>query len=165
MNKIHYEIPYVNDSSLLALISKYRKGSSIGDILNETGQLLADKTLHKYSQILDIVTKESIRSCCFTKGYSHYVEGTGSIFCPRSLEEIKEVYLQIAKLDKSDDEYLNALKSLQMRYFSPEEVCKLMAFPSDFSFPDQLTNKQKYRLLGNSLNVHVVAVLIKLLVL
>ena len=36
---------------------------------------------------------------------------------------------------------------------------RLLGFPLEFSFPDSSTRKQRYRTLGNSLNVHVVAVL------
>jgi hypothetical protein len=32
--------------------------------------------LARYAKILDIVTAESSRSCCFTKSYSHYYIGT-----------------------------------------------------------------------------------------
>jgi tRNA (cytosine38-C5)-methyltransferase len=39
----------------------------------------------------------------------------------------------------------------------------LMCFPSDFSFPEDYTLKQKYRLIGNSVNVKVIEFLLKLL--
>jgi len=35
-----------------------------------------------------------------------------------------------------------------------------MGFPPAFSFPATVSRKQQYKLLGNSLNVHVVAALI-----
>ena len=54
-----------------------------------------------------------------------------------------------------------------LRYLSDEEVARLMGFPSKedatgstestFSFPDWCTEKQKWRLLGNSINVVVSA--------
>ncbi len=40
-----------------------------------------------------------------------------------------------------------------------------MGFPKEFSFPDEITLKQRYRVLGNSINVRVVAELIKYLLL
>ncbi|EEB19817.1 Modification methylase HaeIII, putative [Pediculus humanus corporis] len=49
-------------------------------------------------------------------------------------------------------------------YFTPKEISKLMCFPDSLIFPNYFTKKQKYRLLGNSVNVHVVSILIKLLV-
>lgn len=50
-----------------------------------------------------------------------------------------------------------------LRYFTPREVANLMSFPKDFGFPDSVTKKQRYKLLGNSLNVKVVAYLIRLM--
>ncbi len=39
-----------------------------------------------------------------------------------------------------------------------------MGFPSSsFSFPDETTTAQQYRLLGNSLNVAVVALLVRIM--
>ncbi|KAJ2548530.1 C-5 cytosine-specific DNA methylase, partial [Coemansia sp. RSA 1797] len=45
------------------------------------------------------------------------------------------------------------------RYFTPREVANLMGFPAEFSFSDITSNRQRYRLLGNSLSVSVVSVL------
>ncbi|EDO32554.1 predicted protein, partial [Nematostella vectensis] len=41
--------------------------------------LLPTKVLSRFSLVLDIVTAKSRRSCCFTKAYGHYAEGTGSV--------------------------------------------------------------------------------------
>jgi hypothetical protein len=41
--------------------------------------LLSPQTLNRFGNILDIVTPSSKKSCCFTKAYGHYVEGTGSV--------------------------------------------------------------------------------------
>ena len=40
---------------------------------------LSNETLWKYGTLLDIVQPSSNRSCCFTKAYGHYIEGTGSV--------------------------------------------------------------------------------------
>uniref|UniRef100_A0AAQ4RJB6 tRNA (cytosine(38)-C(5))-methyltransferase n=1 Tax=Gasterosteus aculeatus aculeatus TaxID=481459 RepID=A0AAQ4RJB6_GASAC len=58
---------------------------------------------------------------------------------------------------------LQQLLKLKLRYFSPREVANLMGFPQSFSFPQQISTKQQYRVLGNSLNVVVVARLLRLL--
>ncbi|KAF9925169.1 tRNA (cytosine-5-)-methyltransferase, partial [Linnemannia zychae] len=42
--------------------------------------MIPDKTLLKYGRLFDIVKSSTRRSCCFTKGYYHFVESTGSIF-------------------------------------------------------------------------------------
>jgi hypothetical protein len=41
------------------------------------------------------------------------------------------------------------------------EIANLLCFPSDFSFPPTVTTKQAYRLLGNSISVHVVSLLLQ----
>lgn len=38
--------------------------------------LLEPKVLVKFRKVVDIVDRSSIRSCCFTKAYGHYYEGT-----------------------------------------------------------------------------------------
>lgn len=110
---------------------------------------------------MDICTLESKRSCCFTKAYGKYVEGTGSIFTPKSKNEIDEIY---EKLDQTnEEEYLENAKTLQLRFFTPKEVARLMSFPENFSFPNDVTKNQRYKLLGNSVNVKVVSKLIQIL--
>uniref|UniRef100_A0AAQ4RLZ5 tRNA (cytosine(38)-C(5))-methyltransferase n=1 Tax=Gasterosteus aculeatus aculeatus TaxID=481459 RepID=A0AAQ4RLZ5_GASAC len=86
------------------------------------------------------------------------VVGTGSVLqcCMESV---------FAGLDQmSEDDKLQQLLKLKLRYFSPREVANLMGFPQSFSFPQQISTKQQYRVLGNSLNVVVVARLLRLLV-
>lgn len=50
----------------------------------------------------------------------------------------------------------------KIRYFTPYEVSKFMCFPNDFTFPE-ITDKIKYKLLGNSINVIVVKTLMEYL--
>lgn len=125
--------------------------------------LISEKILQKYASILDIRNNNSNGSCCFTKAYGHYVEGTGSVFCPYSDEIIQENFLKLKNYKEVPLEELQPLIDLKLRYFTPKEVSRLMCFPEDFSFPNSTTNKQRYRLLGNSINVHVVSQLIFLL--
>ncbi|XP_076827988.1 tRNA (cytosine(38)-C(5))-methyltransferase [Brachyhypopomus gauderio] len=139
------------------------------EFLEEEGQgmdlepyLLPPKTLLRYALLLDIVTLNSRRSVCFTKGYGHYVEGTGSVLQSRADVELETVFKSIEGL--SDEEKLKLLSQLKLRYFTPREIANLMGFPSHFTFPEGISIKQQYRVLGNSLNVHVVAKLINLMV-
>ena len=53
------------------------------------------------------------------------------------------------------------LAQLRLRYFNPMEVARLHCYPLHFQFPDDMTLKQRYKLLGNSLNVRVVMELLK----
>ncbi|KAK1795101.1 hypothetical protein P4O66_010285 [Electrophorus voltai] len=123
---------------------------------------LPPKTLLRYALLLDIVQPNSRRSVCFTKGYGHYVEGTGSVLQSCTDVELETVFKCLEGL--SDEEKLKQLSQLKLRYFTPREIANLMGFPSHFTFPEDISIKQQYRVLGNSLNVHVVSKLISLMV-
>ncbi len=53
------------------------------------------------------------------------------------------------------------IKALRLRYFTPREIANMSSFPATFSFPAQVTLKQRYALLGNSLSALVVADLLQ----
>ncbi|NXJ80108.1 TRDMT methyltransferase, partial [Trogon melanurus] len=122
---------------------------------------LPPKSLLRYAFLLDIVKPTCRRSTCFTKGYGHYVEGTGSVLQTAVDVQLESVFKHIGELP--EEEKLMKLSTLKLRYFTPREIANLHGFPPEFGFPDKVTIKQCYRLLGNSLNVHVVAKLISLL--
>ncbi|XP_008290158.1 tRNA (cytosine(38)-C(5))-methyltransferase isoform X1 [Stegastes partitus] len=124
--------------------------------------LLPPKTLLRYGLLLDIVQPTCRRSVCFTKGYRRYVEGTGSVLQSCTETKIESVFTGLDQL--SEEEKLQRLVKLKLRYFTPREVANLMGFPQSFSFPEQIPTIQRYRVLGNSLNVVVVARLLQLLV-
>lgn len=148
---------------------------------NEDQYLLSDKILKNRFKVLAISTPLSTNSMCFTKAYTHYLEGTGSIYSSKDEVAVKKAFepLEIKKtldsdvllgqseIDVKDDQIVLdpvlQLKPLRLRFFTPKEVSRLMNFPENFSFPKEVTNKQRYRLLGNSINVAVVSELIKLL--
>ncbi|CAM9270247.1 unnamed protein product [Lampetra planeri] len=130
--------------------------------VDEDQHRLPAQTLLRYAAILDIVQPDSRRSICFTRGYRRYVEGTGSV-----LQSCTDTQLQCVFKDldqRSEDEKLQQLQRLKLRYFTPREVANLMGFPAHFSFPKPVSVKQQYRVLGNSLNVLVVSKLLRLLV-
>jgi len=111
-----------------------------GDDLESFDQeyLLKDNQLKTF---LDIITRDSTGSCCFTKSYGRYFHGSGSV-------------LQFKKLEK-DPEKMEDFSGV-LRMFTPEEVMTLQGFPKAFTFPAGLTKIQKYKLLGNSINVFVI---------
>lgn len=112
---------------------------------------------------MDIRTPESTNTICFTKAYTRYTEGTGSVLTNHTQEFVNETFTKLKLIEQDSSDYLQLLKELNLRYFTPMEVARLMSFPLEFQFPDKVTKKQKYRLLGNSINVLVVSELIKLL--
>ncbi|XP_017888112.1 tRNA (cytosine(38)-C(5))-methyltransferase [Ceratina calcarata] len=143
--------------------SCYTLENILQNVESNTEYLIPKKLLEKRAWLLDIRTSESDGSCCFTKAYGHYVEGAGSVYSPCSEEMVKETFLEASKYDKQSVEVSQVLEKLQLRYFTPMEVSRLMCFPEEFMFPGHIIRKQKYRLLGNSINVHVVSRLIFLL--
>nr|CAG4641889.1 EOG090X0A4V [Eurycercus lamellatus] len=120
--------------------------------------VIPDRTLIKYCRILDIRQKCDTSSCCFTKAYSHYAEGTGSVLQHNEAESLSQ---RFAQFEESGE--VSELKPLCLRYFSPREVANLMSFPDNFNFPNNISLKTRYRLLGNSLNVLVVSNLLRIL--
>ncbi|KAG0312010.1 tRNA (cytosine-5-)-methyltransferase [Linnemannia gamsii] len=143
--------------------------------------MIPDKTLLKYGRLFDIVKTTTRRSCCFTKGYYHFVESTGSIFQMVQNKDTATTFDEAEALKSSakarpdtestlaeeeNTKALNLLRTLGLRYFTENEVARLMGFPiveGKFSFPATTTLKQRYRVLGNSINVKVVGELIKYL--
>ena len=127
--------------------------------------LVPSSILRKYALAMDIVRPNSTHSCCFTRGYGNYAVGTGSILQHCLTEDDMHSCFKIFKekhardTESADD----ALLPLKLRYFSPREVANLMCFPQDFSIPPEVTLRQSYKVLGNSLNVLVVSVLLKYL--
>ncbi|XP_074261081.1 tRNA (cytosine(38)-C(5))-methyltransferase isoform X3 [Saimiri boliviensis] len=131
------------------------------DDIDMNQYLLPPKSLLRYALLLDIVQPTCRRSMCFTKGYGSYVEGTGSVLQTAEDVQIENIYKSLTNL--SQEEKITKLLMLKLRYFTPKEIANLLGFPPEFGFPEKITVKQRYRLLGNSLNVHVVAKLIKIL--
>lgn len=107
----------------------------------------------KGGKALDIVTKHSKRSCCFTRSYTSYLCGTGSVYSSLCEDNIKQII-------NDNDNNLEVLKNLKLRFFTPAEVAKFMCFPVT-EFP--VSKKKAYQLLGNSINVYVVSRLLCLL--
>lgn len=52
---------------------------------------------------------------------------------------------------------------LRVRCFTPREAASLQGFPASFSFPEAISDRQAYALLGNSVSVDAVSFLVRLL--
>ncbi|KAK6020387.1 hypothetical protein OSTOST_13959 [Ostertagia ostertagi] len=111
-------------------------------------------TLLKYGLAMDVVSPHSTRSACFTKSYGSYITGCGSYFCSRP--DLVDGHRLTAEA-LADEEALHDV----VRLFSPREVANLMCFPIEFKRPPDVTDKQLYRCLGNSVNVRVVTALLR----
>ena len=120
---------------------------------------------NKSSWCFDIVCPTDHRSSCFTHSYGRYIKGTGSILYEN--DDVNEKKLLL--LPPSEREFCsNWMKELnidgtKLRYFSGSELARLFGFPTTkFVFPPQITNKQQWKLIGNSLNVGIASKLIDL---
>eukprot|EP00958_Prasinococcus_capsulatus_P000772 scaffold55_cov401-Prasinococcus_capsulatus_cf.AAC.2 len=170
--------------------------------------------LLKWWRALDLVCASDTRCCCFTKSYSRYLKGAGSLLCDRppasfrrsvanerahgqrpqacppplekgldcrdpaerSAEQhasgrLKRAILPlepgaeraVGSRPSATEEEETRLSLASIRYFTPREVANLHAFPKSFSFPSDVSKRQRYALLGNSLSVDVVACLLQYL--
>jgi len=122
------------------------------------------RVLEKWGRLFDIVPPTSYRTCCFTRGYTKMVERTGSILQENESLDTKETFDRFLQAQaEGDPNPTSILAPLRLRYFSPEELLRLFGFDTDtgpFSWPAGVTTKSKYKLIGNSVNVHVVAELV-----
>lgn len=131
-------------------------GSNLRDFLEpDTPELEAkysvpEKLVLAHGLKFDIVSRDSDRSCCFTKSYSRLMEGAGSVI--KCVDENS-----VGITDPKE------LLKLKLRFFTPTEIARLHGFPPHFSFPDTVTDRQRYNLLGNSLNCVVLSHLMQYL--
>jgi tRNA (cytosine38-C5)-methyltransferase len=103
----------------------------------------------------DVVNPSSKTSATFTKSYGgRHLIGVGSLLQTESFD------YQI-KPDNIQD-----LLSAGIRFFTPNEIALLHGLPVDngFQFPSELSESQKWKLIGNSLNIKVVKEIIKNLI-
>ncbi|XP_026762501.1 tRNA (cytosine(38)-C(5))-methyltransferase [Galleria mellonella] len=153
------------DSIMTTLPKLYEQPYALQDIIESDVSdkfIIKDKLL-KRANIFDICYKDSRRSCCFTKAYSHYVEGTGSVFTEANQEYVKKCFEKANTYEIGCNKFIETLKELRLRFFTPKEILSLMSFPEVYEFPKNISTKQCYRLLGNSVNVKVISELLKLL--
>ena len=94
-------------------------------------------TLQRYQKAVDLVDPRNPTAVasCFTAGYGKSPVRCGS-------------YLQ--------------LPQNRARYFSPKEVAALLGFPPWFAIPPQLSRRQAWKLLGNSLSIPCVRTVLSL---
>ncbi|KAF8213820.1 S-adenosyl-L-methionine-dependent methyltransferase [Mycena galopus ATCC 62051] len=164
------------DSRLFELNLKENSIGEIREYLDSepvSGYDVPDKILCKWGRLFDIVLPSSRRTCCFTRGYTQLVERSGSIIQMNEDQDTTTVFdafleAQTSPVPADAPEPVRTLDILRLRYFSPTELLRLFSFtplhdpPGEhiFIWPQNITRKTKYRLIGNSVNVKVVQELI-----
>jgi len=139
--------------------------------------LVADSILSQdWAKELGVVAAGDTATHCFTAGYGRiFSKATGSLLlfrgphlCTNDKEDMcdssgsdnaKETAIADFPIDRSD----MLRYSGQLRRFTPKELLTLFGFPKSFSFPSDITLDHQYKLVGNSINVTVVTLLVKLL--
>ncbi|KAL1940625.1 hypothetical protein VTO73DRAFT_8060 [Trametes versicolor] len=133
---------------------------------------IPEKVLEKWGRLFDIVLPSARRTCCFTRGYTKLVERAGSVLqMNEDLDTTRTFDTFLDAQRAGDDNAVRLLRPLRLRYLSPTELLRLFAFlpppstdsASFFAWPDEITTKTKYKLIGNSVNVRVVTELINYL--
>ena len=109
-------------------LGDYLDGGDISDIPDELH--VGGDVLAKFGKGFRIVDPKDPQAytTCFTSGYGRSLMHAGS-------------YLQCAG---------------GVRRFAPEEIARLLHFPEGFRFPDRMTLRKKWHLVGNSLSVAAV---------
>ncbi|KAI9510696.1 S-adenosyl-L-methionine-dependent methyltransferase [Russula earlei] len=130
-------------------------------ITTQSAYAVPERVLMKWGRLFDIVLPSAKRTCCFTRGYTQLVERSGSILQENEELDTAETFekFQLAQAS-GDGRAVEILRPLRLRYFSPEELLRLSHFEelgseSTFRWPESVSTKAKYRLLGNSVNVRV----------
>ncbi|KAH9921306.1 S-adenosyl-L-methionine-dependent methyltransferase [Fomitopsis serialis] len=130
-----------------------------------------DRVLEKWGRLFDIILPSARRSCCFTRGYSKMAERSGSVLQLNEELDTTSVFDRfLAAQASGQEDAVRILDPLRLRYFSPTELLHIFGFlPAtnavgnghrDFHWPEDLSMKVQYRLIGNSVNVGVVKELI-----
>jgi tRNA (cytosine38-C5)-methyltransferase len=149
--------------------------SFLDDTLNadQISELLISETFlqRPAAWCLDIVTSNSRRTSCFTSSYGKYAKGTGSVLLLTSSQGTasnthidKKFKLLPPEKRQYDPKWMDDLKQngYTLRYFSGNELIRLFGFTDTFTFPTNITIKQQWKLIGNSLNVTLTAKIIEL---
>jgi tRNA (cytosine38-C5)-methyltransferase len=113
----------------------------------------------------DIVCPHHRRSACFTQSYGRFVRGTGSILYEHD-DEAQTTLANLNLLDPQDREFCEdwskGLDTSRLRYFSGTELTRLFGFSNEFVFPADVSMKQQWKLMGNSLNVGIASRVVEL---
>ena len=115
----------------------------------------------------DIVTPSDTRTSCFTKAYSKFIRGSGSVLLePREGDTtVPTDFLCDPETRVYDVDWRRKLDGGTLRYFSPLELLRLFGFAEgpEFRFPKEMSNRKCFELLGNSLSVFVATELLNIL--
>ena len=117
MRRQEFQIRFTESVPIRTELSAVLETAGDNDKKQIDAFLVAANTIAQQGALFDVVRPTDRRSCCFTKAYGRYVEGTGSV-------------LQTNPAPREGD-----LQDLRLRYLTPREIARLHCFPDDYSFP------------------------------
>lgn len=125
--------------------SEYRDERTLVDYLGDLDNPAYNvnpSIIERYRQVMNIVDPFDPETVliCFTRGYFRCKQAGGSL------------------LRFGDAETL-----LPVRYVSPADIANLLGFSEQFSFPEDMTDTTRWRLIGNSVDVRAIRYLLGLL--
>lgn len=106
----------------------------------------------------DVVTASSTETTTFTKGYGKHAGRAGPVIL---LTDDAERRVSEEVLERFPSGLYLGPNGRELRWFSDREMLRLHGFPEAFGFPACLTLPQRFGLIGNSVNVEVVALLLR----
>eukprot|EP00752_Nemacystus_decipiens_P006358 g5732.t1 len=106
----------------------------------------------------DVVTMCSTETTTFTKGYGKHAGRAGPVVL---LTDDGERRVSEENLGRFPPGLDVGPGGREVRWFSDREMLRLHGFPEGFEFPSGLTQRQRCALIGNSVNVEVVALLLE----
>lgn len=109
----------------------------------------------------DVVTMCSTQTTTFTKGYGKHAGRAGPVVL---LTDDGERRVSEENLGRFPSGLDLGPDGREVRWFSDREMLRLHGFPEGFDFPKGLTQRQRCALIGNSVNVEVVALLLERLI-
>lgn len=150
----------VNEQSNSGISSDVLAISYFLDSKSDNSLKLPEKVLKSNaSWCFDVVTPNDRRSSCFTHSYGRYIRGTGSI-----LYDDDSFHVKLLKPEEREfqEDWTKDFDLSKLRYFSGSELSRLFGFSNNFSFPSNCSMKQQWKLVGNSINVHLASCLVEL---
>ena len=127
--------------------------------INLNSYIISDSVLQKkWANQIGVVSSRDKLSHCFTAAYGRQIhKATGSILL---MDIEREKSLLEDPLDRSDMMCYSGM----FRRFTPRELLRIFGYPDHFCFPDNISLEHQYKLIGNSVNVTVIAHLVECLI-
>ena len=150
--------PFIHDSHKAPADQWLRSPSMsiLHQLMNQLTWLLRHSYGHRSIKLhpLLLLYKSLRKPCSIARDWVVLQHSLGSDEQAKSFEEYSRL-----QGEGKVEEAVECLRKLNLQYFAPKEVANLMCFPTEFNFPPSLSRNQCYKVIGNSLNVHVAAVL------